>query len=180
MLLSLGSHNLKILRLITLHLATIRTTPLEKHLFGLLCCSDTYPGTISDKDITEQAGVLNIVNKGKVVLTDKGFDITELCLKKGVLHNRPPMKFSDQYEPSEISANFDIATLRVYNENYIGRMRDWAILNSCWPMTRIDLLGHCFKVFAHVVNILKTPVGPKISNEIGHGFHEDVTTLSIK
>ncbi|XP_028518951.1 uncharacterized protein LOC110252056 [Exaiptasia diaphana] len=129
---------------------------------GLLCCSDTYPGTISDKDITEQCGVLDNVNKGKVVLTDKGF--AEVCLKKGVLHNRPPMKFSDQYNQSEISVNFDIATLRVYNENYIGRMRDWTILNSCWPMTRIDLLGHCFKVFAHVVNILKTPVGPKESS----------------
>lgn len=65
------------------------------------------------------------------MLTDKGFDIAEACLKKGVLHNRPPMKLNDQYEQSEISANFDIATLRVYNENYIGRMRDWSILNSC-------------------------------------------------
>ena len=90
----------------------------------------------------------------------KGFDIVELCLKKGILHNRPPMKFDLQYEQTDISRNFDIATLRIYNENYIGRIRDWTILNSCWPMTRIDILGYCFKVFAHIVNILKTPVGP--------------------
>ena len=127
---------------------------------GLLCCSETYPGTITDHDITEQSGVLDKVNKGKLVLTDKGFDIVELCLKKGILHNRPPMKFDLQYEQTDISRNFDIATLRIYNENYIGRIRDWTILNSCWPMTRIDILGYCFKVFAHIVNILKTPVGP--------------------
>jgi len=50
-------------------------------------------------------GVLDNVNKEKVVLTDKGFDVAELCLKKGVLHNRPPMKFDEQYQSSEISAS---------------------------------------------------------------------------
>lgn len=128
---------------------------------GLMCCSDTYPGSISDKDLTEQSGVLTKINPGKIVLTDKGFDIADLCLQKGVLHNRPPMKLDTQYEQSEISENFDVATLRIYNENFIGRMRDWTILNSCWPMTRIDILGYCFKIFAHIVNMLKTPVGPK-------------------
>ena len=37
---------------------------------SLLQCSDTYPGTISDNDITEQCGVLDMVNRGSVVLTD--------------------------------------------------------------------------------------------------------------
>jgi len=82
------------------------------------------------------------------------------CHAKGLLHNRPPMKFDVQYEQAQISANFDIATLRIYNENYIGRIRDWSILNSCWPMKRIDILRLCFKIFAHIVNMLKTPVGP--------------------
>lgn len=128
---------------------------------GLLQCNETYPGTISDSDITDQCGVLSKIHKGKVVLTDKGFNISDLCHSKGILHNRPPLKFSEQYEETEISNNFDIATLRIYNENYIGRMRDWTILNACWPLSRIDLLGHCFKIFAHIVNMLKTPVGPK-------------------
>lgn len=128
---------------------------------GLMSCSDTYPGSISDKDLTEQSGVLDKVNQGKIVLTDKGFDIAELCFEKGVLHNRPPMKLDSQYEQAEISENFDVATLRIYNENFIGRMRDWTILNSCWPMARIDILGYCFKIFAHIVNLLKKPVGPK-------------------
>ena len=63
---------------------------------GLLHCSKTYPGTISDSDITDQCGVLSKINKGKVILTDKGFNISDLCHSKGILHNRPPLKFSDQ------------------------------------------------------------------------------------
>lgn len=128
---------------------------------GLLHCSDTYPGTISDKDITEQCEVLDKVNKGKIILTDKGFDIADLCHHKGLLHNRPPLKFDSQYEQTDISKNFDIATLRIYNENFIGRMRDWTILNTFWPTNRIDILGYCFKIFVHGVNTLKSPVGPK-------------------
>ena len=89
---------------------------------GLLHCSDTYPGTLSYKDITEQCEVLDKVNKGKVILTDKGFDIADLYHHKGLLHNRPPLKFNSQYEQTDISKNFDIATLRIYNENFIGRI----------------------------------------------------------
>ena len=128
---------------------------------SLLQCSDTYPGTISDNDITEQCGVLDMVNRGSVVLTDKGFGITDMCLQKGLHHNRPPLKFDAQYDESEISKSFDIATLRIYNENYIGRMRDWAIINACWPSSRIDLLGYVHKLLAHIVNIFKRPIGPK-------------------
>ena len=63
---------------------------------------DTYPGTISDNDITEQCGVLGLVRRGSVVLTDKGFGTTKMSLQKGLHHNRPPLKFDAQYDESEI------------------------------------------------------------------------------
>lgn len=50
------------------------------------------------------------------------------------------MKFNSQFDETEIANNFDIATLRIYIENYIGRVRDWQILNKCWPSGRIDFL----------------------------------------
>ena len=127
----------------------------------LLRCSETYPGTISDTDITNQSGILEMLERGTTVLTDKGFGITDLCLAKGLHNNRPPLKFDSQYEETDISKHFDIATLRIYNENYIGRMRDWAIMNVCWPSNRIDILCYIHKVLAHIVNILKKPIGPK-------------------
>lgn len=42
-------------------------------------------------------------------------------------------------------------------------MRDRTILNASWPISRIDLFGYCLKIYAHIVNILKTPVDPKES-----------------
>ena len=50
---------------------------------GSLCkCSEAYPGTISDEQITHQIGVLHLCPKGKIVMTDKGFAITDLCHEK--------------------------------------------------------------------------------------------------
>lgn len=129
---------------------------------SVVMCTDTYPGEITDNDLTEQCGVLDMIKeKGTTVLTDKGFGIEDLCHSKGLLHNRPPMKINSQYDESEVSKNFDIATLRIYNENFIGRIRDWSILNACWPKNRFDLLGCTYKVFAHIVNMFFDPIAPK-------------------
>ena len=128
---------------------------------GALCkCSDAFPGSISEEQITEQIDVIDYCPKGKVVLTDKGFAISDLCHEKGVNHNRPPMKFNTQYDENDTSLNFDIATLRIYNENAIARIRDWSILNKCWPSGRVDLLGICWIALAHIVNLTKKPIGP--------------------
>ena len=54
--------------------------------------------------------------------------------------------------------SFDIATPRIYNENYIERLRDWAIINASWPSSRIDLLGYRHKLLVHNVNIFKRPI----------------------
>ena len=96
----------------------------------LLKCTDAFPGSISDADITERSCVLDTLTKGKTVMTDKGFNITDICHEKGLLHNRPPMKVSHQFDETEVVKNFDIATLRLYIENYIGRIRDWQILSK--------------------------------------------------
>ncbi|KAL9963294.1 hypothetical protein ACROYT_G032479 [Oculina patagonica] len=115
-----------------------------------LCkCSDAFPGSISDEQLTEQIGVIDYCPKGKVVMTDKGFAISDLCHEMGVHHSRPPLKNNYQYDENDINLNFDIATLRIYNENAIGRIRDWSILNKCWPLGRVDLLGICWIALAH-------------------------------
>ena len=129
---------------------------------SLVMCTDTYPRSITDNDLTSECGVLDMIKeKGTTVLTDKGFGIEDLCHSKGLLHNHPPLKFDAQYEESDISKNFDVATLRIYNENYIGKMKDWSILSTCWPKSRCDILGCVYKVFAHIVNMLFDPISPK-------------------
>ena len=121
-------------------------------------CTDTYAGSISDNDLTADCGVPDMIqDEGATVLTDKGFGIEDLCHAKGLSHNRLPMKFEAQYEETDIAKIFHVATLRIYNENYMGCMRDWSILNACWLKNRIDILGCVYKVLANIANILFDP-----------------------
>ena len=126
-------------------------------------CTDIYPGGITDNTFTSDSGVLNLIKeKCNTVSTHK----EDLCLSKGLLHDRPPLKYDSQYEESEISKNFDVATLGIYNENYIGRMRDWSILRACWPKSRCNILGFVDKIFANIVNLLMSKRGSSCTEEI--------------
>ena len=116
--------------------ALIGITP---HASGIIF-SDIYPGKISDSEITIEAGAINLVNSEHELMSDRGFAISELCAEKGVYHNRPAMKMSDQFEPADVADNFDIAATRIHVERFIGRVRDWSILNSVWPLQWLNFL----------------------------------------
>ena len=38
-----------------------------------------------------------------------------------------------------MAANFDIDATHIHAERFIGRVRDWSILNAVWPFQRIDI-----------------------------------------
>lgn len=128
---------------------------------GGLLFSDIYPGSISDSELTKEVSVLNLIEPEHEVMADKGFAIQDYCSIKGVYLNRPAQKSADQFECSDISSNFDIAATRIHVERFIGRVRDWSILNATWPLKRIDLLSSTWQSLCHIVNITQLPIGPK-------------------
>ena len=99
---------------------------------GGLIFSNLYPGSNSDSEITDLTSATDFI-EGHEFMTDKGFAIKELCATKGIFHNRSPIKFNDQFRHVEAADNFDIASLRVHVERFIGRVREWSILNKIWP-----------------------------------------------
>ena len=134
---------------------------IAAHGMGILF-SDIYPGSISDTDITEKSGALQYVEEEHEIMSDRGFAIQDLCAIKGVYLNRPKQKDLDQFKQSDIQQNFDIASTRIHVERFIGRVRDWSILNNVWPLTRMDLLSSTWQMLCHIVNITMPPIGPKI------------------
>ena len=44
-------------------------------------CSDALSGSISDEQLTKQFYVIGYCPRGKMMLIDKGFAITDLCLE---------------------------------------------------------------------------------------------------
>ena len=94
-------------------------------------------------------------------MTDRSFSIQDLCSIKGIILNWPKQKESNQFSEEEVQRNFDIASTRIHVERFIGRIRDWRILNNTWPVTQMDLLGSTWQILCHTVNLVLLPIGPK-------------------
>ena len=84
-----------------------------------------------------------------------------MCAIKGVTLNRPKQKDADQFSQADVKKRFDIAATRIHVERFIGRVRDWSILNNVWPLNRMDILSSTWKMLCHIVNITMPPIGPK-------------------
>ena len=151
----------------TLTFSNYKNTHTGKALLGIspngigLVFSEIYPGSISDSNITEKSEVINWVNEDHEIMSDKGFAIQDLCSIKGIYLNRPSQKNNPQFSEAEIANNFDIAATRIHVERFIGRVRDWNILNNVWPIQKIDLLTSTWRSLCYMVNLLFPPIGPK-------------------
>jgi hypothetical protein len=133
---------------------------ISPHGSGLLF-SDIYPGSISDSAITEKTSVLEWIRSEHELMADRGFSVQDYCSVKGVYLNRPAQKDNNQFSQSDVASNFDIASTRIHVERFIGRVRDWSILNSVWPLQRMDLLSSTWQTLCHIINLTMSPIGPK-------------------
>lgn len=91
--------------------------------------SDLFPGSSSDKMITEKSNVLSHMTAGDLILCDKGFLITDLCRPLGVNVNIPPFLTNPQFTKQEVIRTRQIARARVHVERAIGRLKKYRILN---------------------------------------------------
>ncbi|XP_057292615.1 uncharacterized protein LOC130621337 [Hydractinia symbiolongicarpus] len=154
----------------SLMFSNYKNTQTGKALIGIaphgggILFSDIYPGSISDSAITEKCGALLLVDEEHEIMSDRGFSIQELCSVRGVTLNRPKQKSKDQFDEIDVATNFDIAATRIHVERYIGRVRNWGILNSIWPINRIDILSSTWQMICHIVNLTMPPIGPKEAN----------------
>jgi hypothetical protein len=151
----------------SLMFSNYKNTQTGKALIGIsphgggILFSDIYPGSISDSEITEKSNTLLFVEKDHEIMSDRGFSIQDFCAAKGVSLNRPKFKDSDQFTQGDVAKNFDIAATRIHVERFIGRIRDWGIMNTVWPINQIDILSSTWQMLGHIVNLTMLPIGPK-------------------
>lgn len=97
--------------------------------------SPLYTGSISDKEITKQSGVLSLLEPGDLVMADKGFLIQDLLAEVGAKLVIPPFKHSQQLSKKDVEDTQAIARLRIIVERVIARVKSFHIWDSPVPLT---------------------------------------------
>jgi len=109
--------------------------------------SKLFPGSISDKELTKQSGLLDLLEKGDSIMADRGFDIEEDLIIRGVRLNIPPfLKGKKQFEEHEIIATRRIASLRIHVERAMERIKNFHIFDRVLPATLTDIADRLFFV----------------------------------
>lgn len=116
----------------------------------ILFISDAYGGSISDRKITKESGILELIEEGQFVLVDRGFVISDLLEEKGIRLNMPPFKKGTQLSEEDIMKTRAIANRRIIVENIIGLAKKNKILKDCvsakmFPYVN-EIIYNCFMI----------------------------------
>lgn len=127
--------------------------------------SELWGGRVSDKTITKESGVLNMLEPGDNVMADRGFEIADI-LPAEVALNIPPFKGSrKQLSSKEVDDTMNIASVRIHVERAIGRIKNYHILDGVLPLSLKHISSQMFFVVAFLTNFLPPLVPPGKSLE---------------
>ena len=125
--------------------------------------SKLYPGSTSDKEIVRHCRILTDMQKGDLILADKGFVIQDIT-PPGVFVNVPPFLVKSQFTQQEVLCTKRIARARIHVERAIERIKSYHILNHI-PAHYRPWATKIFQLCASLVN-LQTPLIDEIRNSL--------------
>ena len=125
--------------------------------------SKLWSGRVTDKMLTKESGLLDMLDYGDNVMADRGFDIADI-LPDGVLLNIPPFKGSrPQLTAEETEHTVRIAAVRIHVERAIGRIKNYHILDGVLPLSLAPVADQIFTVCCYLTNFLPPLVSPQQS-----------------
>ena len=116
--------------------------------------SQLYTGSISDREIVERSGFLNLsFSNGDSVMADKGFTIEDI-LPLGVSLNIPPfLGMFDQMPAEDVIATQEIASLRIHVERAINKVKNFLIFEGVVPLSLLGVVNQMWSVCAMLCNM---------------------------
>ena len=118
--------------------------------------SSLYPGSISDKELTKQSGLLDLLQSGDSVMADKRFDIEDELILRGVTLNIPPfLRGKNQFSEEELVVTRRIASLRIHVERAMERIKNYHIFDKSLPVQLTDITDRLLFVCCVLSNFLE-------------------------
>ena len=116
-------------------------------------------GRVSDKEITAKSGFLSLVERGDLILADRGFFIESVLAMQGAVLKIPSFtKGKKQLTAKEVEKSRQLSNVRIHIESVIGRLRKFNILNNTIPIQQIDLLDDVLTTICALVNLNRSVV----------------------
>ncbi|KAK3929777.1 Ubiquitin carboxyl-terminal hydrolase 17-like protein B, partial [Frankliniella fusca] len=134
-------------------------------------CSDGFEGSMSDKETILQSGLIDMLEKGDGVMTDRGYELTAELQAKGCHFYKPPSLGNRKvFTPEEETLTKAIAAARIYVEHAIADIKDWKILDGTLPLNMISQWPNIVYILAFFRNfnpnrIQNKKFTPKASDE---------------
>ncbi|XP_068729058.1 uncharacterized protein [Montipora capricornis] len=124
--------------------------------------SSLFQGSVSDKEITRQSGILNLLEEGAVVMADKGFLIEDLLKKVNATLMIPPflgkskgcnVSGGKQFTAAEVSNTQEIARLRIHVARAIRRVKEYHFFDRVQPLVLGGSINQVWSVCCFLTNL---------------------------
>ena len=141
--------------------SSYKSSPTVKCLLGIAphgavtFVSCLYTGSMSDVEITQLSGLLELLEDGDDVMADKGFTLRKVLAKQNVTLNIPDFLSSKKhFSLSEIENTEQIARLRIHIERMNRRIKEnhlfdfpipWSLVGSVTQLWTVACLMANFK-----------------------------------
>ena len=117
--------------------------------------SPTYGGRATDIFIVKNSGFMSMLEPYDEIMADCGFKIREeLMLVMATLCIPRSKAASMQMLPSEVRKTSNIANVRIYVEQAIGRMKVFHVLKHELPISLLPLANDIVRVCCALCNLL--------------------------
>ena len=124
---------------------------------SVLYVSNMWRGRASDKKITMECGLLDLLSPGQYIMADRGFTIEEELREKGIGLYIPSFLGSkrSQLTAKEVTSTRRIAEARIHVERAIERIKEFKILCGDLDLGLLHVLEQVFQVCAYLTNFQK-------------------------
>ncbi|XP_023685266.2 uncharacterized protein [Paramormyrops kingsleyae] len=118
--------------------------------------SSLYAGSVSDKQITRECGLLTLLKPGMAVMADRGFLIDDMVPCK--IYRPAFLSGRSQMSACEVKETQDIARLRVHVERLIRRVKEHKLFDSEIPLRLFGSINQLYTVACLLTNYENGPL----------------------
>lgn len=121
--------------------------------------SHLWAGSISEKQIVQKSGLLDLCEKGDAVMGDEGFLISDLTTPRGIELIIPPKKMNQKQMCTEdLIKTRRVANVRIHVERHMERVKNFRVLQNLTGTMKAKV-SKIWKICNHLT-ALQSPLHP--------------------